>query len=76
MINHYLDFPRLSTATALFLLGIFDALRSLKSRIYVGMATTLAITMRLHDKNALLETLSVNEREARKRVNIKLNWII
>jgi hypothetical protein len=75
MVNRYLDLPRLSTATALFLLGIFDALRSLKSRIYVGMATTFAITMRLHDKNAFPETLSVNKREARKRVNIfKFNF--
>ncbi|CAI2174839.1 14227_t:CDS:2 [Funneliformis geosporum] len=68
MVNHYFDSPRLSTATALFLLGIFDALRSLKSRIYVGMATTLAITMRLHDKNAFPETLPNHESEARKRL--------
>ncbi|CAG8592699.1 13155_t:CDS:2 [Funneliformis mosseae] len=68
MVNHYFDSPRLSTATALFLLGIFDALRSLKSHIYVGMATTLAITMRLHDKNAFSETLSNHESEARKRL--------
>lgn len=68
MVKHYFDLPRLSTATALFLLGIFDALRSLRSRMYVGMATTLAITMRFHDKN---ETLSEFEREARKRVNKK-----
>ncbi|POG78875.1 fungal-specific transcription factor domain-containing protein [Rhizophagus irregularis DAOM 181602=DAOM 197198] len=71
MVKHYFDLPRLSTATALFLLGIFDALRSLRSRMYVGMATTLAITMRFHDKNAFPETLSVYEREARKRVNKK-----
>ncbi|CAB4426707.1 unnamed protein product [Rhizophagus irregularis] len=68
MVKHYFDLPRLSTATALFLLGIFDALRSLRSRMYVGMATTLAITMRFHDKNAFPETLSVYEREARKRL--------
>jgi hypothetical protein len=42
--------------------------------MYVGMATTLAITMRFHDKNAFPETLSVNEKEARKRV-IKNNFL-
>ncbi|GBC07960.1 hypothetical protein RclHR1_07810002 [Rhizophagus clarus] len=37
MVKHYFDLPRLSTATAFFLMGIFDALRSLKSRMYVDI---------------------------------------
>nr|CAG8489283.1 6413_t:CDS:2 [Entrophospora candida] len=53
MINQYLDVSRLSTATAIFLMGAFDASRNLRSRIYLGMATTFSITMKLHDKNAL-----------------------
>ncbi|RIA97479.1 fungal-specific transcription factor domain-containing protein [Glomus cerebriforme] len=68
MVKNYFDLPSLSTATGLFLLGIFDALRSIRSRMYVGMATTLAVTMRYHEKNAFSETLSINEREARKRL--------
>ncbi|CAG8628389.1 8755_t:CDS:2, partial [Ambispora gerdemannii] len=71
LVTKNFDAPRLSTATGCFLLGIFDALRSLKSRMYVGMATTLAITMRFHDKNASKD-LSQNEKEAR----IKLWWAI
>nr|CAG8501023.1 11592_t:CDS:2 [Entrophospora candida] len=67
MINQYLDVSRLSTATAIFLMGAFDASRNLRSRIYLGMATTFSITMKLHDKNAL-ENLSNNKKEARMRL--------
>jgi hypothetical protein len=51
----------------MFLMAAFDASRNLRSRIYLGMATTYAITMKLHDKNAL-ENLSSDKREARIRV--------
>ncbi|KAG9287027.1 hypothetical protein G9A89_022991 [Geosiphon pyriformis] len=71
LITKNFDIPRLSTATGCFLLGVFDALRSLKSRMYVGMATTLAVTMRLHDKSAS-EGFSEMEKEARN----KLWWAI
>ncbi|CAG8521363.1 6371_t:CDS:2 [Paraglomus brasilianum] len=67
MVNQYLNVPRLSTATAFFLLGIFDAQRSFKGTIYVGMATTLAVTLRLHDHNSS-EGRPANEQEARKRL--------
>ena len=67
MVNQYLNVPRLSTATAFFLLGIFDAQRSFKGTIYVGMATTLAITLRLHDHNSSDGRPPI-EQEARKRV--------
>ncbi|CAG8445163.1 2011_t:CDS:2 [Acaulospora colombiana] len=67
MVDQSLDMARLSTATALFLLGVFGSLHLLKGRIFIGMATTFAITMGLHDKNAS-EGFPTNKKEARKRV--------
>ncbi|CAG8432821.1 11501_t:CDS:10 [Diversispora eburnea] len=67
MYNQYLDIPRLSTATALFLLGIYDSLRRLKSRIYVGMSITLSVTMQLHERNAS-EGFPINKKEARNKL--------
>ncbi|CAG8546141.1 4261_t:CDS:2 [Paraglomus occultum] len=67
MVNQYLNVPRLSTATAFFLLGIFDAQRSFKGTIYVGMATTLAVTLRLHDHSSSDGRPAI-EQEARKRL--------
>ncbi|CAG8486960.1 14180_t:CDS:2 [Acaulospora morrowiae] len=66
MVDQFLDKATLSTATALLLLGIFGSL-NFKGRVFVGMATTFAITMGLHDKNAS-ENFSVNKREARKMI--------
>ncbi|CAG8478016.1 883_t:CDS:2 [Racocetra fulgida] len=57
LISQNLNYPRLSTAVALFLLGMYDS-RSFKGCTYIGMATTFATAMRLQDKNASEVTLN------------------
>ncbi|CAG8467760.1 24676_t:CDS:2 [Gigaspora margarita] len=66
MINQNLNYPKLSTAAALLLLGMFQS-RSFKGYTYTGMAAIFATAMRLQDKNAS-EGLSANKKEARKRL--------